>query len=911
MRKRRLALAAALLLSTSTVASSAGALTQSAAPPLLSADHSPAAVSSTYGSGHLGHWTVDEAGLPAFVYTADEARDPRARIAESGSTLAQHQLGNDHIIANAYNDGYTQLWSQDRLAQWTNLARPADRHYGGGFGYLATDHRVISTLYPDRPAGAQTTRTFGVGYLRKKVSSRGLEITQTTTAPYGDDPVLVDEVTVHNSSAAPVRASWFEYWDVNPYDQQTGFQNLIGLASPTYDPARRTLSVAQVTAPEGDSKPLSIFATSLTGPVAGTETSLSAFFGTGSRAAPAEVQADRLSGAVAAPRPTGAAGDTMFAFRAPVSLAAGGSVTLRYAYGIAHPEQIAAVVDRHRTERSTFTSSGRAWAYWVPKADFGQKNTWVARELEWDAYLLRSSAVYEEECGHHTITQGGYYQFETGANLGYRSWPHYEMPMVYADPQMAKEILKYTIVQQPPGPAQTQQNPYGTGQLCTRFDLGSSNDLDFWLLLAAGEYGLGMRDPGFFDQQLPYASGATKATAWEHIKEAFAHQESLRGPHGGYLMGATGDWNDFSTELEQLTESMLVPAQLAYGYPKLAELADLRGDKPFAAQLRSAAAQNVATLRAEWTGKGWYSRGYTGARQVGSGVIFEEPQPWAILAGVPSPAQAKTLVHNIRRFLDGVGAPKVVGGPERYGTDQVPSRLDPDVTERGPVSTVVAPLPAPIEQGLPSSSLNHAAEWPGGVWFDLNGNLTWAYGTLDGVVPHARELAWDEYTRNTLARHAALWPDHWDGTISVDDACHAHYANDPERCGTGLSMTYQGQITEQPTWMVMDALRLAGLTPTRDGYDIAPHLPMTTFSLRLPRAGIAAAPGLLRGYITPEVGGTIELAVHLPAGVHVDQIVTWSAGRAVRHTASAGIVRFHVRTSAGAPADWAVTWTSS
>src|SRR5204862_83872 len=81
----------------------------------------------------------------------------------------------------------------------------------------------------------------------------------------------------------------------------------------------------------------------------------------------------------------------------------------------------------------------------------------------------------------------------------------------------------------------------------------------------------------------------------------------LRGPHGGYVMGSTGDWNDFSTELEQLSESNLVTAQLAYAYPKLAELADLRGDKAFAAQLRKAGAEDLATIRGQWTGR-WYTR---------------------------------------------------------------------------------------------------------------------------------------------------------------------------------------------------------------------------------------------------------------------------------------------------------------
>jgi hypothetical protein len=891
------------------VAPSAGA---AGAPARLSLDHGPANIASAYGSGNFGSWGVDAFGLPSYRYSADEAADPHAAQAEnSGSTLAQHQVGNDRLMANAYNDGFVQLWSQDRLSQWANLYQPASQHYSGGYGYLRVGNTVLSTLYADRPKGSVFERDFGVGYYRKHLAASGVEITQSTLAPFGNDPLLIDQVTIRNASSTALKASWFEYWDVNPYDQAIGFQNTIGLLPPAYDAASRTLSVAQLTAPEGDTSPLSIFAAALSGPDGGHETSIKQFYGSGTRAAPAEVSSDSLSGSIAAPRLTGTAGDTLFAFRAPLSLAPGESVTLRYAYGIAHPDQIDKLVSTYRAAADPLGAGERAWAAWVPQADFGADNRWVARELAWDAYLLRSASRYEEACGHHTITQGGYYQYDTGANLGYRSWPHYLLPMTYADPTLTRDVLRYTIVQQPPPPTPLQQNPYGIGQLCTRFDLGSSNDLDFWLLLAAGEYGLGMRDTSFFDEQLPYAVSGQTASAWEHIKEAFAHQESLLGPHGGYIMGATGDWNDFSTELEQLTESMLVTAQTAYAYPKLAELADLRGDSAFAAQLRAAAARNLLTLRQQWTGGGWYSRGYSLNTQVGRGVIFEEPQPWAILAGAPSADQSRALVANIRRYLDAIGAPKEVGGPALYGTAMSPSRLDPGITERGPVATAVAPLPAPFEQMLPSSSLNHASEWPGGVWFDLNGNLTWAYGTLDGTLPGARDLAWDEYTRNTLARHAALWPDHWAGTISVDDVCHAWYSNDPERCGTGLSSVYDGQITEQPTWMVMDAIRLAGLTPTKFGYEIAPHFPFARFSLRLPRIGIASGATGMRGYVTTESNDAFELTVHLPAGVAVANVTTWADGAVVGHRGAGSLVRFKLAGHHGNATDWAVTWTVS
>ena len=352
----------------------------------------------------------------------------------------------------------------------------------------------------------------------------------------------------------------------------------------------------------------------------------------------------RLSRTIAAPTPDGTPGGTLFVLKAPVVLRPGRSVTLRYIYGMAHPSQIAGLVNRYRHVHAPFSTSEREWSNYLPKASFGPRYRWVSRELDWDAYLLRSATVFEQACGFHTITQGGYYEYSDGYNLGYRSWPHYMLPMVYSDPYLARQIIQYAVNLQPPPPA--AQNPYGTGPLCTRVDLGTSDDLDFWLLLAAGEYGLGTRDTRFFNTVMPYydTKGAKKATIWEHLKVAFAHQQSLLGPHGGYLSEATGDWNDFSTEFEHMTESMLVTAQLAYAYPKLAELADLRGDHVFATQLRLAGAQDLATIRRQWTGKGWYSRGYSGTTQLGHGVIFEEPQPWAILAHAPSSRQANTLV---------------------------------------------------------------------------------------------------------------------------------------------------------------------------------------------------------------------------------------------------------------------------
>jgi hypothetical protein len=866
------------------------------APPSLSTGTTRPSIASTYGSGDFGRWLVDGFGLPAYRYTLDEATNPIAKQVElAGSTSAQHELGNDSIVAAAYNDGYTQLWSSARLFQWANLYQPSDRHYGGGFGYLNVNGKVASTMYLDRPAGKPFERDFGVGYYRRRLSFDGVRVLEDAFAPFGDDPVLLDDVTLRNTTRKPERVSWTEYWDVNPYDQGLGVSGNIGLAAPAWNAATKTLSVAQNTTAWGDTEPLSVFAAALNGPVADYETSVDKFFGSGSRGRPAEVVAGKLSDSFALPAAPHVSGSTLFAFRAPLTLAPHHAVTLRYVYGLAHPSQIAPLVTKYRATRTPFDASERAWADWLPQANFGKAYRWVARELDWDAYLLRAASLYEESCGYHTVTQGGDYQYALGANLGFRSWPHYLLGLVYSDPSLAREIIRYSVALQPPG---VNQFPYGTGELCTRVDLGTSDDLDFWLLLAASEYGLGSRDLKFFNEQIPFYETHDEVSIWEHIKLAFAHQESLLGPHDEYLMGSTGDWSDFSTEFVGLTESDLVTAQCAYAYPRLAQLADLRGDHAFAAKLRAAGARDLKTLRAQWAGKGWYARGFSGIKQVGTGVIFEEPQPWAMLAGAPSRSQLSSLAANIHRYLDGHGSPH---GPTKIGTAQSPAYDDPGVTERGPVDV------SPPGQGgalVPNTAFSGGAEWPGGVWFDLNGDLTWAYAEEDGVLPNARALAWSEYLRNTLANHATQFPNHWDGTISVDDECEAWYSEIPAKCGNGLSTAYAGQITEQPTWMVMDAIRLAGVTPMQGGYLVEPHLPMRTFSLRMPELGVAAAAHLLRGYVVTQTSGSLRMQVAAPAGR--GRLTVFEGRRRVAFTRSGRDVVFALPTAAGRAANWAV-----
>ena len=98
---------------------------------------------------------------------------------------------------------------------------------------------------------------------------------------------------------------------------------------------------------------------------------------------------------------------------------------------------------------------------------------------------------------------------------------------------------------------------------------------------------------------------AAKATLWEHLQgRASATRRRCAGRTAATSPAPTATGRTSPRELLQMTESMLVSAQLAYVYPRLAELADLRGDRAFAASCAPRGASCARCVSREWTGQG-------------------------------------------------------------------------------------------------------------------------------------------------------------------------------------------------------------------------------------------------------------------------------------------------------------------
>ena len=143
------------------------------------------------GRSAAGSWTAS--GLPAYRYRIDEARDPRARRSEledvADPTDAWSQLGNDHVVANAYNHGYTQLWSQDRVYEWVNrysAARtPVRRRLRLAARGRADDQHALS---PTVRRSAHRARLRRPGTRAGRIAVAGSRSDEHVYAPFGDDP---------------------------------------------------------------------------------------------------------------------------------------------------------------------------------------------------------------------------------------------------------------------------------------------------------------------------------------------------------------------------------------------------------------------------------------------------------------------------------------------------------------------------------------------------------------------------------------------------------------------------------------------------------------------------------------------------------------------------------------------------
>jgi hypothetical protein len=859
-----------------------------------------------YGSGYFGEWIEDEFGLPAYRYTCDQILDPKAKTLVNevwrNNTEHLHQVGNDRLVGVVSNYGHVQVRQDEGSPKFLNDYDPLHCQFGGGFGYLTGVTVILSTFYPGIAESFE--RIFGMGYYRKTVKGGGMLVDQIVFAPFGDDPLMISQVTVKNERSEAMDVRWIEYWgcqvyqfsyrsfmrslsnkrpvpelrreftkrfkhDITVVDENKGlldektfkgrsFGDRIGwaLLNLYLRTKGKHLTGGVVKSPVKeavleDIKPPTTFLISLDDPFDDYGTSATQFFGEGEAISPHGIQ-EPLSKSQSDDNELG-----MFLERR-MHLEAGETKTIWFGYGYL-PEgfQLEELIAKYETNLpDLLTQSSEQWKTNRIQLEL-QDEKWVDRELQWHNYYLRSNLTFDSFFKEHILSQGHVYQYLIGFQGAARDPLQHALPFVYTNPEIVKTVLRYTFKTVTPN----GEIPYGIAG-CGMYMPAPfrPSDQELWLLWLTSEYVLAARDLAFLDEEIStypvYGSKAGRARVKDVLSKCYLHfvESTGIGKHGLQRL-SNGDWNDnmvvgYVTEehrevVEEQGESVLNAAMATYVLDLFSELLHFEGDTVFASYVTKYANAQRDAVREQWTGK-WFKRAWLTDELgwVGDDEIWLEPQPWSIIGGAAESEQAETLVQSID---EGMRKPSKIGA-------MILAKINEQMV------------------GAPGTGTN------AGIWASINGTLIWALAKVNG------SLAWDEWKKNSLAMHAEVYPDIWYGIWSGPDTLNSELSDYPG--GTVITTVEKkddedeekemvdGLIivnwTDYPVmnmhphaWPLFTIAKLFGIEFTREGVDFAPVIPKEEYRFSSPLIEFEKTRNGYTGYYAPLIAGKWQITINL------------------------------------------------
>lgn len=839
-----------------------------------------------YGSGNLGAWTTDAWGLPAYRYT------PPCGAGCESSRDAIHQLGNDGVNALAHGNGSVELFTARTFPRYANKWDDWAKSYSGGWGWVRDGSETWSTLAPDRPAAASYALTFGMGYVRKQAAHKGLSLDQHVLTPSGRDEVLLEKLTFTNATAATKDVRYFDYWDVGwwlPRMSGSFWEDARVVTS--YDAGRATVKATStraagnlgVPSQQDDPAPKVSFVSFLNATIDGYDTQQSSLFGWGGRKLPDRVGAGQLGNSRDAWGWTANA-DATLTTQENLRLAPGESRTLYVLYGIADRGTENAVIDAYRASHTgRLDAMAKRWKDAVPTVTT-PTDPWIARELAWNHYYLRSGVLREDFQKVSTSNQGSIYLYEWGQNIAMRDPLQQALALLYTDPVAARDTITYVL--------RSMQSdgkiPYGNAGYGARSPLGDEpsetwyepSDLSLWALWAVSEYVQVTRDHAFLDQVLAYTNGQT-ATVYQMLVRTYSYlRDSIgKGAHGLVKLKG-GDWNDVivahaanPTATKASGESTLNTALALSIYPRFEQVASRRGDTVTVQSLRGEASALRTAMLQQWRGdhfnRAWVVGSSNQPVEVGSSNVWLEANAAALwVDGLLTPAQLTAMVGRVDRDL---------AAPSPLGAAIQGAPLDPQYT--GNI-------------GLR------------GTWYYMNHLLVGGLARRAPASAAAATLAWSEFRKNTLANHAQLHPDIWYGTWSGPDSYY-NSLHDPSSAGTTWMWAYPVANMHAHADALYSSVQLAGVRADGAGYTIDPAFPFDDFTwdsdvLRVQYSRTAAS-----GNVTARGSETIRLRVALPNGLATASVVRVDSAP-VSFTSAGGFVELSLPLVAGRTVAWSV-----
>ncbi len=849
------------------------------------------------GSGSFGRWILDDAGLPAYEYMIDQARDDRALYFNTeAAPLRAHwaAFGNHRVNAMFDNDGLIELVTQDRGVEYANKIDDARGWFGGGFSYVNDGARSFATAYRYRPKGAETRRVFGMGYAEATTTSGSLSITHRAYAPWGEAPYLIDEVRIVNLGAERKHVAHTEVFDVArrsieidwlvsgdpvhtaPQTARDGRDALDADfdESIRYDAARKMLVVQRSRAPGApppaepgapaarNDYPPDPFLAALVGDVTETFTHKAAFLGGGDWSAPDAITSGGAGeGAGDGPRGEATNGQgepRMLGLGSEIDLAPQETKVLRFAYGVV-PMGEPVEIDPRLSDPS-FDGLAEVQAGLRDRLLYFATNDEPAlsRELAWHASQMEVSVGRRDYFEGPVVPQGSAYLYLHGADGAARDLGLFALPLVYTDPELARaELEVYMRIQIADGDHFSYAFQ-GNGQVDDAAGIHTApSDLDLFFVFALSEYLGATGDLAFLDEKVPFwpKEARPDATVWDHVVASMRHLFDTVGTKEHGLIGVgTGDWSDgISFEAPDralaIASGESVPnTQMAIAVlPRMADLIEAR-DPELAQELRDHVEAYRAALPSAWAGD-FFGRAYFGdGVLVHADAIDLEAQVWSMIGeSFASGADRDRTIDLVRRELD----------------------------EPSPAGAMLRP--------------------EGQVWPAISGLLT------EGYAVTRPDLAWAHFKRNTMFAHARAYPDVWYGIWSGPDGLDGPFGDRPGESWYSLvtPMTdFPTQNNNQHAMPLYAAIRMAGVRAKAGGLVIDPRVPRPELSFATKLVDVDVRPGSIAVRYAPAGDEEREVDVVVPEGRHV--ISAELDGEAIEVSASVKIVSFAIPAGRGA-----------
>lgn len=901
----------------------------SAEPPLSSNDvftlgMEPGYDKAVRGGGNYGEWVTGELGLPAYRYN-HKAVAGRSYTAQP----PYHMLGNTGSLAHSYADGTHVLFSTRTFPRFANYIKAERGAFGGGFGYVR-DHKknqLWSTHYPTSPAKETFETTWGTGYARKQVSHDGVEVVETTFAPVGDDEVLLQKIVVTNRSEEERDLSYYSYWDWDPYIIIRQFtpiarsyhenENYLLARDQNLNALKATVISGFVRLeprPAQRSGDLDRSARSGFFSLLNNDEKIDAYELNQSKVFP---QKTPMISSMPALQPFAQEpasnranpAQTMFLAEKKLKLAKGESKTLYTLYGMARSDDADQVINRYRANpESHFEAMLRDYErksvqFTAKEPNGSQDENWLGREVAWSAYYLNAGAMLEDgfcdppasttvkpRC-HHAVNQNSVYMTGQGQNMAPRDVVQYALPLIYSNPELAKESLRFLFrLMQRDGKLPFGSSSYGWVSAVDGpipdFALKPS-DLGFWLQYGVAEYVDATRDYAFLDE-LVYDYDSRPFKVIDLLERSLAYQKQvLRGGKNGLLKILKSDWADFLTvqsgnpALSAMEgESHHTTALGLLAFHRLDQLAKRLDRQSLRTKMKDVF--DLETLRKEmmeeWqpdrpgsdaeSKRGFFKRAYLygddgGVIELGKDHWWAESNAFALMVEPPLLAETEQIEQMINAITD----PKL-GAVTGAGVN-ITSAVEPGYR-----------YPADLAPGNTT-------------WYSLSGALVTGLTQYVDKSERARDLAWDEFKRATLANHAELYPDMFYGIVSGSDA----WDTDLNESFSGRQKGPNGKVVEGSSWLedfaipakpgvpamtpsdevehsinnmhshshvIHNALRLVGVRANSSGYVIRPAMPTEDgFGWESRTFGVRYEEGRITGKVLPRGSDTVTVRVKL------------------------------------------------